>query len=674
MNRISSILDGRFYNLISGPILYELDVSALPHYEYLPEDPPGETDSLIDVEVIHDVNTIKLQVREPFLYNLYNSRNISERALVRSCVQAFFTLVNHTLENSQIDELCDQIIPNEDARYIHFFKAHGFREHIQVFDRCDFERIDKFDAGFVKIGLGHLEGVIGYKEIKGKEKCSSFLEKIVDHSWDNLKRKLKEYNRESLITTALRNIEGVAAEKEKWKRSAKAILGLHHDKEDVYNVTREHFSGFYAADIACRIIVETAVCESPIDGGAEMGRFDLSPLMSMASLLFHIGNMSDAIAKGVTEPRIVVSASGEIKTEQTFHDEVLIPLSARVEKTSFTSAADRYKKYFEDVPFQRQLSKIFSQEFLDAFEKETGVCAETLLRFREEIENMAEEKQKTVFAARKSEIIAFCEKGMLCSGKDATKILNSFSLQPRNDWAMPPSTYTQRDINPWLFRRRLSLLMKPFVIVDDAEDSRFILSAGLVGESLAYILDTYNQCNIEESRCSSPEMREWIGKERTRRGHKFNKEVAGSIKSLGYEAYSDVKVASIISRQNLDRDYGDIDVIAWRNGEKSIYVIECKDLYYAKTSKEIAEQLMEFRGEDRDGKPDRLKKHLLRIDVLSMHKDQLSKFCKLNLGEVNIVPYVIFSNPVPILYDTSPGKKGIRFECLEDIVRNGLSV
>ena len=672
MNKISSILDGRFSTLMSGPIFFVLDLSALPRYERLPENPPSASDSLIDLRVDQNTNLIKLKLKEPFLYNLHNPLNISEKALVRACIQGFLALVNHSLDDSQIDKLCDLIIPNQDARYIHFFKAHLFREHIRAFDRCGFEKIENFDTGIIKIGLGHLDGVLGHREIKGKDECTSFLEKIVKHSWDNLKRKLKEYNRESLITAALRNIEGVAAEKEEWKRTARAVLVLHEDKEDVYNVTRDHFSGFYAADVACRIIVETAICECPLDGGAEVGRLDLSPLMSMASLIFHLGNISDAIDKGVTEPRIVVSASGEIKTEQTFHDEVLIPFSARFEKTSFASAADRYERHFEDVPAQRPLSEVFTLEFLSAFEKETGVSAEILRRFREEMENMAEKKEKSVFTARKSEIIAYCEKGMLCSGEDAINILNAFSLRPRKNWEIPPPGYKSRDISPWLFRRRLSLLMKPFIRIEDAEDPRFIISPGLTGEALAYILDTYNRCNIEESRCNSPEMIHWIGEERGRRGHEFNKEVAASLEPLGYEAHPDIKVSSIIPRQDLDRDYGDIDVIAWRNGEKSIYVIECKDLFYAKTSKEIAEQLLEFKGEDRDGKPDRLKKHLLRIDVLSKHKDRLLKFCKLNSEEVDIVPYVIFSNPVPVLYDTSPGKKGVRFGCLDDILRDGL--
>lgn len=668
MHRISSILDSRFSNEISGPILFELDVSMLPQYERLPEDSPPTADSIIDVQIDHDSHIIKLKLKELFLYNLHNPFNISEIALVRSCIQGFFALANYNIDDSQINDLCSLVVPNNDARFIHFFEAYRFRDRIRVYDRCDYMEIDKFDAGFVKIGLGHLDGVLGYREIVGKSQCNSFLENIVKHCWENLKRKLKEYNRESLITASLRNIEGAAAKKEEWQRSARAILGLHDDKVEVHNVIREQFSKYHAAVISCRIIIEMAICESPIDSGEDVGHLDLSPLMSMASLIFHMGNLSDAIHKDVTEPRIIISPSGDIITEQTFYNEIITPFFARFERTGFISAADRYEKYYEDQPDQKPWTAIFSHDYLDAFEKETGVSAETLRRFREELENLAEEKGESVLTARISEIIAYCENGKLCSGEDVSNILKSLSLQPRKNWEAPPSGYIHIDINPWLFRRRLSLLMKPFVKMEDTEDPRYIISPGFTGEALAYMLDIYNKGNIEETRCNSPEMRKWVGEERNRRGHEFNKEVASALKSLGYKAEPDIKISTIISKHEHDKDYGDIDVLAWSDGEQSIYVIECKDLYFAITYKEVAEQLLEFKGEDRDGKPDRLKKHLLRIDILSEHKDELSKFCNLDLKEIKIVPYVIFSNPVPVLYATSEARTDVRFECLQDIL------
>jgi len=50
-------------------------------------------------------------------------------------------------------------------------------------------------------------------------------------------------------------------------------------------------------------------------------------------LIFHIGNLSDAIKKGVTEPKIVVSGNGDIKSEHTFYDEIIMPFSRQFEKT-----------------------------------------------------------------------------------------------------------------------------------------------------------------------------------------------------------------------------------------------------------------------------------------------------------------------------------------------------
>ncbi len=163
-----------------------------------------------------------------------------------------------------------------------------------------------------------------------------------------------------------------------------------------------------------------------------------------------------------------------------------------------------------------------------------------------------------------------------------------------------------------------------------------------------------------------------IGDETNRRGHEFNKEVAQELKTLGYEANADVDISSIISKQDLDKNYGDVDVLAWQSDEGKIYLIECKDLYYAKTAKEIAEQLAEFKGVDRNGEPDRLKKHLQRYDLLSEKVDELSRYCGLPKEEIEIIPYIIFSNPVPILYDQSRSINHVKLAYLEMVKEKGL--
>lgn len=414
-----------------------------------------------------------------------------------------------------------------------------------------------------------------------------------------------------------------------------------------------------------------SICESPLAGGFQVGKLDLSSLMARTSSIFQLGSISDEIDKGVTEPKIVVAANGDIKTEHVFQDEIIKPFISQFEKTSVISAAEKYEKHYEERSDPKALSDVFSKEFLNAFEKETGVTIEALRGFKEEMENMALKKGKYVFTALQSEILKHCELENLVSKEDAIKVLQFFSLKTRENWEKPPEGYTNRDINPWLFRRRLSLLQKPYTQIDNEEDPKFIISPGLAYVALAYTLDSYFSCTIEDIRCNSPEMKRWIGEESTRKGHEFNKTVEKALKKLGFEAISDVKVSTIIPSRNLDRDYGDVDVLAWKKDEKFLYIIECKDLYHAKTSKEMAEQLLEFKGELRDGKPDRLKKHLDRINVLSKHIDLLIKFCNFS-EKIIFVPYVIFSNPVPVLYDRPPNEE-IKFSYLDEIETKGLS-
>src|ERR1035438_9643486 len=88
---------------------------------------------------------------------------------------------------------------------------------------------------------------------------------------------------------------------------------------------------------------------------------------------------------------------------------------------------------------------------------------------------------------------------------------------------------------------------------------------------------------------------------------------------MGWKVEKEIKLTGLLGRR-LDRDYGDIDVLAWRPESGRVLAIECKDVQYNKTLGEVAEQLSDFRGEIRaDGKPDLLKKHLARLEILYAH-------------------------------------------------------
>jgi hypothetical protein len=672
MERISITIDKQLRYQNNTPVLFELDLSKLSKFEYIPDNQSSSTDISIEVEPDKDKNIIKLILKDPFLINLNSPINISETELVRSCISGYYELFDEEINVSKLNELTRIIVPNQDARHIHAFVAINFREIIRSYDQCKYSVINPADAGFIKLGLGNIDGSIGHKEITGKTECTTYLNNIVHSSWEILKTELNRFNRESLILAALRNIEGVAIEKEIWSRSARALLGLHSDHEDVHKGKMKHYASLYATDIACRIIVEMAICECPIDDGLNLDDIDLSMLMARASLIFHLGNTSDAIMKGVSEPKIVVASNGDIKTDFSFMDEIIMPFMKAYEKSSFSDDAKKYDSYFEEKSPAQSPSEVFSNEFLLAFEKEFGVSFENLRSFKEEMENMAIEKKQSVISVNKDEIINYFQSGKLINDKETIKALNEFTLAPRNNWETPPLEYTTRDIYPWLFRRRLSLLQKPFVQLNESDNPKYIISPGLASLALAYTLDVYYDFRMEEKRCRSNEMKNWIGNESRKRGTEFNNIVANVLNSIGYKAIPEVNMSAIVSSEILDKDYGDIDVLAWKDGDQSIYIIECKYLYFAKTTKEIAEQILEFKGEIRNGKPDRLKKHLDRIDILNKNIKNVQSYCGIENNDITLIPYIVFSNPVPMMYDDSTLQK-INTISINEIKEKGLN-
>jgi hypothetical protein len=205
--------------------------------------------------------------------------------------------------------------------------------------------------------------------------------------------------------------------------------------------------------------------------------------------------------------------------------------------------------------------------------------------------------------------------------------------------------------------------------LDESQNSTYLISPGFCLDAFVYTVDTYLKCGIEEERCNSEKMKKWIGDERARRGKEFTLKTATVLQNQGFKVKTEIRVSSIIPNHLLDKDFGDVDIIAWKKGDKSIHLIECKDLLYAKTFKEIAEQLQEFKGKVRDDKPDRLKKHLDRIHILNKHQAFLTKFCEMDPAAA-LIPYVVFSNPVPSLYDKDVNDN-IKFRYLDEIENSG---
>ncbi|MCW2363023.1 MULTISPECIES: hypothetical protein [Sphingobium] len=72
-------------------------------------------------------------------------------------------------------------------------------------------------------------------------------------------------------------------------------------------------------------MVEMAICESPLAGGARHVRLDIALLMAKATLLFEVGRWSGAVRWDVMKPEIHVTPLGDIHANFDFFDEIVAP-------------------------------------------------------------------------------------------------------------------------------------------------------------------------------------------------------------------------------------------------------------------------------------------------------------------------------------------------------------
>ncbi len=651
MHESSSVLDLELSSLLAGPIHWSVCFNELTPAI---ETQPGPIDwsrasSLLQTRIFPEDGSVFLDVDPRFQESFHHPENRAERLLVEVLVEATARLVGAKLSAERLAELVGRIVPNVEARHIHAFEQREFRDFFRDKIPSKYISIAQQDAARLSLSLGwRARPREALDSIVGKPECTTFLNATVALLEEELCRNLARYPCEALVKRVVLNYESANQDSLTWTRSSAALLALCRDKSDALEVISDRSAERNAVLQTSRIIIEAATCECPTEGGEAVGDIDVSRLMAIVSCIVHLGGWSDAIRWDALEPHLKISPFGEILKSAHFEDAILEPFGRASSARFVRDAVSRYPKHYEEINAISKVEASFDQAFVVAFQAELGVSLDDCRGIIDAFENEAISRGEPILFASRAEMLGYAYDGRVTRGA-IEKFANAFSMQPRLSWRVPPKGYKPRDREPWRYRRRLSTLRLPILQLDSSENPKILVAPGMLRESFNYLLGGYYFGNFDKAFVSSDEMRKWIGAAANRRGHKFNEKVAARMRELGWEAQADVRVAHLL-RKGLPRDYGDVDVVAWNRSSGRVLIMECKDLQFRKTHGEIAEQISDFRGElDEDGRPDLLKKHLDRLDIVTAHLMEVVQFCKLSKEPV-VEGHVVFRNPVPMQF------------------------
>jgi hypothetical protein len=576
--------------------------------------------------------------------------NVAERVIVEAIVTATARVAGEEADLAKCTDLVARICPNPDARHIHRFEARSFRDYVrsEIGDKPTL--IDAMDDATYRFGLGwRARSRHAQREFLQPTACTAVLNDVVQVVLNDLCEMLQGLDRKSIVRQLLLNHERAAYDRDHWNRTTQAVLALHNDKDATVRKIIEHHGELNACGTACRILLEAAICECPLSGGEIPGSLDLSRLMALSMAAYYLGGWSDAIHWGAAEPRVRITPLGDVHMDHTFMDVIYEPFGRVSAETDVNRAGSSYSALYQSADSRKSVNDTFEPRFLQAWKAEFGTTLEGVLDFLGALERAHCEPPKPVSELPRSALAKMFAESAGISLQAAFDSLALFTLSPRNAWRKVDLPFIEKDWYPWRFRRRLSVLRRPFIQIDLSDDPTIAFAPGLVGDSLRTVTLHFMSGEIPSSQAISPVMQRWIGHANNVQRTKFNSSVAERMEELGWRVRREVKLTWLLGR-SLDRDYGDVDVLAWRPESGRILAIECKDVQFNKTLGEVAEQLADFRGEVRpDGKPDLLKKHLNRLDVLNGHGDTVSQKLKLS-SKMTLEGHLVFRNPVPMKF------------------------
>lgn len=598
------------------------------------------------IEPHSEPNACKAVFQAGFLAGFRIAENVAERLFVRTLARAYLHLLGVEDCDSEAEVVEAFIVPNDDARSFHLFHAQQFMDYVRDTLPKELIAIDPIDDAATKIGLGWRVLEKGQSnKIEGREACTGFLEKVVDALLAEIFEALNVFNRLSTLTRLVANCEKANAEKDHWKRTSAAVLGLHSDEPVTVDRYVEQLSKFAGADIASRILTEIALCVCPAEGGIQISDIELSKLIARAALVVRIGGLSDAIYYNALAPELTISPLGDILFRDEFGRLVVEPMLARVIGEGFIANAPLQRRNYEDPEIVPETKGKISDEFWDIWNIEMGFDLDEARNIIGALEDKGVEDHTAIFTIKQSAYLTF-----VCSDKvsedAARRFLDQFSLVTRLHWDKPPKGFDRKDIYPWRFGRRLSFVTRPILEVDDSDDPLLIIAPGALRKGFAYVFDGAYSGRFEQAFFHTKEMRDtWWGK--AHEGHTFNAEVAKALSEAGWKVRENIGLPEVLNRKT-EQDYGDVDVLAWRPDRKEVLVVECKDISLARNYSEVAALLSDYQGADSEGKPDKLRRHLNRVTLLQDNRDLLQRFTEVQ--EPRVISCLVCSGVVPMQY------------------------
>lgn len=596
----------------------------------------------VDIRIHKSLPIAKVSLGPGFLREFSGVGNAGETKLLSYIIGSLRMLESgrHPEANEMAYEALE-VLQGSEAKVFHIFAgARQIERLLSNFAKPDFQRPEEHIGAAMRSAFNWMPHK-DHKVYMGLQESISVLNECVGIFARRVASKFKRFNKVKMVEHLLFQHETLIKDKQQWRSTARAVTSLYGAVDGTAAAERAERERAEAS-ITLRALVECALCECPDNDGIAPDAYSVDELFGMMCTLINIARDSEVIYQKLSSKGITVYPSGAY----AFEANILHSMGGAYVSASFNSgykkAASEYESWIHSRESEEKLTGQFvSPEFAAAFKAEYAFDFPQLIAIVGGLMDVCVESQRVTVALSANDLRAVGEAKNI-SPEEMRKFLDSFSLQFRESW-IPVAPVKAKDVEPWRFERRLSVMLRPLIECGLAESAKYVFGVGTLREAIAYVLESTTEGSFDKDVFRSKEMRSYIGRRVDESGRSFTELVASSMRDFGWQAKTEVKMSELGAGKN--PNLGDVDVIAWSNNG-NILAIECKRLKRSRSISEIAQSCARFAGTEGD----HLHKHLRRVQWLKENLSALGRFAKVPPATINLVCPLVTSAEVPFGY------------------------
>lgn len=450
-------------------------------------------------------------------------------------------------------------------------------------------------------------------------KVSAVINEIVDFCYQEFTSMVASLSPDGLLAELVLRHESNVNGAFKAKLLTATRLACFGQSPEFLKEFSEGLSQHSEAAIAGRFLIEY-VAATPPKGLRPMSLSMYDALLARAAIITTYGMLSDIVHFQIAKVDVDMLGAGRLGFRPDQYRAAMRDYRMRFAANQASESAARFRRQWQDAA---PIDDGWRNEVETATEAEFGFPLSKLVEllsfaielglYNPPIVRMRYEDVIAAFAAREGWNQQMVE--------DAIKM---FLYRPRPSFLKPGNGYRAEDVYPWRYGRRLSYLRRPF-LVEEQDGIWLVWGHRHVKEAHHYLLQT---CFGGRMQANSDAMKVLVSRHANREGEEFNDEVADRLEAKP-TLWVRRRLKKIGRGKTAILPPGDIDVLVIDASRVSIYVLECKNLAFARTPFELAAELRAL-TESTDHSRSLIAKHQRRVVWLNENLDTVIEWANLD--------------------------------------------